>query len=91
MADIDVLSFAKNVNVNRNSLINKLTEADVDVNSNASLDVVVAKINELPIKTDKVLHEVRFIDADGTIVKKALIEDGSYAVPPDETNGDFRF
>lgn len=84
MADIDVLSFAKNVNVNRNSLINKLTESNVNVNSNASLDVVVAKINALPIKTDKVFHEVRFIDADGTIVKKKLVEDGSYVVPPDE-------
>lgn len=79
MADIKFYDYVKDVELNRRKLVDATGSSKLD-----SLDNVTNTAVEKLSQVEKEKHEVRFFDADGTLLKTEYIEDGGTATPPDD-------
>jgi hypothetical protein len=86
------LRFAKNVELNRRSLIQNIRGKKGLVDDDASLDKVVEINNSIPLTAELDTygkHEVRFFDCDGSQIGESIwVENGGSVTPPPNPNYD---
>ena len=98
MSKIKLVDYLNTVEANRQSIINKVKSFNNDIVTDASLTQAVNALNNIIIAerqnptlypvSNLLKHEVRFFDADGTLLKTEYVEDGGTATPPDDPNFD---
>lgn len=82
MADIQVIDFLKEVESNRRSLIANAQSKGKIIDNGASLTQAVAINNTIEPSASPEKIEVRFFDADGTLLKQEFIDYGGSVTPP---------
>lgn len=91
MADdskIQVIDFLNEVESNRRSLIANAQSKGKVISSGASLTQAVAVNNTISPSASPEKIEVRFFDADGTLLQQSFIEYGGSVTPPANPNYD---
>lgn len=82
MADIQVIDFLKEVESNRQSLIANAQSKGKIIDNGASLTEAVAVNNTIEPSASPEKIEVRFFDADGTLLQTNYIDYGGSVIPP---------
>lgn len=77
MADIELLKYASNVELNRQSLIKHCEDNNIVINKNASLTEVVSANNSINLSADQTKHKVEWVDIDGKVLKTIYVDHGS--------------
>lgn len=85
---IQVIDFLKEVESNRRSLIANAQSKGKVISSGASLTQAVAVNNSISPSASPEKIEVRFFDADGTLLQQSFIEYGGSVTPPPNPNYD---
>lgn len=88
MADIQVIDFLKEVESNRQSLIANAQSKGKIIDNTASLTQAVAINNTIEPSASPEKIEVRFFDADGTLLQTNYVEYGGSVTPPANPNYD---
>ena len=88
MSNIQVMDFLNNVESNRRSLIANAQSKGKVISSGASLTQAVAVNNSISPSASPEKIEVRFFDADGTLLKQEFIDYGGSVTPPPNPNYD---
>lgn len=88
MADIQVIDFLKDVESNRRSLIANAQSKGKIIDNGASLTQAVAINNTITPSASPEKIEVRFFDADGTLLQQSFIDYGGSVTPPANPNYD---
>lgn len=91
MADdikIQVIDFLNEVESNRRSLIANAQSKGKVISSGASLTQAVAVNNTISPSASPEKIEIRFFDADGTLLKQEFIDYGGSVTPPENPNYD---
>lgn len=88
MSNIKVIDFLKEVESNRQSLIANAQSKGKIIDNNASLTQAVAVNNTIEPTAVPEKIEVRFFDADGTLLQSNYIEYGGSVTPPNNPNYD---
>lgn len=79
---IQVIDFLKEVESNRRSLIANAQSKGKIIDNTASLTQAVAINNTIEPSTSPEKIEVRFFDADGTLLQQSFIDYGGSVIPP---------
>lgn len=77
MADIELLKYASNVELNRQMLVKHCQDNGVVINSKASLSDVVSANNSINLSADQTKHKVEWVDINGKVLKTIYVEHGS--------------
>ena len=85
---IQVIDFLNEVESNRRSLIANAQSKGKVISSGASLTQAVAVNNSISPSASPEKIEVRFFDADGTLLQQSFIEYGGSVTPPENPNLD---
>ena len=85
---IQVIDFLNEVESNRRSLIANAQSKGKVISSGASLTQAVAVNNSISPSASPEKIEVRFFDADGTLLKQEFIDYGGSVTPPPNPNYD---
>lgn len=87
-SNIQVIDFLNEVESNRRSLIANAQSKGKVISSGASLTQAVAVNNSISPSASPEKIEVRFFDADGTLLQQSFIEYGGSVTPPTNPNYD---
>lgn len=88
MSNIQVMDFLNNVESNRRSLIANAQSKGKIISDGASLSEAVQVNNSINPSDPATPIEVRFFDADGTLLQQNFIEYGGSVTPPANPNYD---
>ena len=88
MAKIKVIDFLKNVEYNRQQLMNYCKDMGIVLPENTSLTALIQTVINNKAENVANKHLVRFFDLDGTCLYSQYVEDGGSVIPPKSPNFD---